>query len=170
MSSGFGVLSSSLQWVSKPHVYCSLCLLSLYIVICHIISCFTQSFSFRYLVPQNNIPNILYDIWTHYYKFEKLLTEYILYVGLLNKCIFFLHAYHSPSITLSISLICLLKKSHPCISWHPSPLMIIPQSKLNAQEKTEWINYGIFICLVLCSCCKQLDRSTFITLEMSMIS
>lgn len=113
MSSGFGVLSSSLQWVSKPHVYCSLCLLSLYIVICHIISCFTQSFSFRYLVPQNNIPNILYDIWTHYYKFEKLLTEYILYVGLLNKCIFFLHAYHSPSITLSISLTCLLKKKIP---------------------------------------------------------
>ena len=138
MSSGSsGMLSSSFQWVDKPH-YVRLQFVSgvFYIFIYDIKPCFVQSLSFMYLFLPNNIPIIPHAVWTHYYKSEQLLIKYILYVHYLINAFFFSCDLHSPPITMSVYLILLLKNSHQCISLHFSPLITFPHSNLSTQGKT----------------------------------
>ena len=89
-----------------------------------------------YLFLPNSIPVIPHTIWTHYYNFEKLLIKYVLYVHYLINAFFFSCDLHSPSITMSVYLILLLKNSHQCISLHLSPLITFPHSDLSTQGKT----------------------------------
>ena len=88
-----------------------------------------------YLFLPNSIPITPHAIWTHYYKFEKLLIKYILYVHYLINAFFFTCDLHSPPITMSVYLILLLKNSHQCISLHLSPDNF-PHSDLSTQGKT----------------------------------